>query len=496
MFSGKFLGFDVGHACLIGAVTGLSLLISGPRLAGQGTSSEVMDSLRIAVFQTDATPPLGTPVAYALARKIDDPLSARGIVLLGAGQPIVLCAVDWIGIANGGHDTWRERLAKAANTSIDRVAVHVLHQHDGVRCDFTAEQLAAEVGLGGRRFDVPFVRRTLQNVGAAVQAALADAQPVNALGIGEAKVKKVASNRRILGPDGRVAIARASSYRIPEPLRSRLAQNALRNGYQHSVVRVQEALDAPEGVIDPMLKMLTFYNDDQPLVSLTYYATHPQSYFGQGDVTSEFIGLGRAQHEAFRGNGLTVVHFNGAGGNVAAGKYNDGTPETRIVLTERISDAMRQAWEGTRVTPLTASDIQWRSLPVHLPVAPHLDAATLRATLEDPQAREPERLAAAGKLAFVLRRQAGQPIDLSCLHLGNAFILHMPGELFVEYQLAAQAMKPEATVCMAAYGDYGTAYIGTEIAYWEGGYETQPSSSNVAPQVEQVLLEGIRKLLQ
>jgi hypothetical protein len=96
------------------------------------------DSLRISVFQVDATPPLGTPVAYALARKIEDPLTARGVVLQGIGKPIVLCAVDWISISNGGHDAWRKSLAEAAGTSIDRVAVHVLHQHDGVRCDFTA----------------------------------------------------------------------------------------------------------------------------------------------------------------------------------------------------------------------------------------------------------------------------------------------------------------------------------------------------------------------
>jgi hypothetical protein len=31
----------------------------------------------------------------------------------------------------------------------------------------------------------------------------------------------------------------------------------------------------------------------------------------------------------------------------------------------------------------------------------------------------------------------------------------MPGELFVEYQLAAKAMRPDLFVTMAAYGDYG-----------------------------------------
>ncbi len=72
----------------------------------------------------------------------------------------------------------------------------------------------------------------------------------------------------------------------------------------------------------------------------------------------------------------------------------------------------------------------------------------------------------------------------------------MPGELFVEYQLAAQAMRPEQTVCMAAYGDYSPFYIGTEIAYAQGGYETSPRSTHVAPAVEKVLLDGIRELLK
>ncbi len=451
--------------------------------------------LRISVFQVDATPPLGTPVAYALARKIEDPLTARGIVLLGAGKPIVLCAVDWIGIANGGHDSWRESLARAVGTSVDRVTVHVLHQHDGVRCDFTAEELLAPQGLAGKRFDVPFVRKTIADAAQAAQASLAKAQSVTHLGVGEVRVEKIASNRRILGPDGRVAIARSSSYRIPEPILSRLNAEAKRQGYELSASRTAEALAAPEGVIDPMLKMLTFFNGDRPLASLSYYATHPQSYFGKGDVTAEFVGLARTQHEQARG-GVALVHFNGASGNVAAGKYNDGTPEARVALTGRMADGMHRAWNATKRVPLTAADCEWRVQGVRFPIAPHLDADKLRSTLENPQADESERLTAAGKLAFVLRRQLGTPVELTCLRLGKVYVLHMPGELFVEYQLAAQQMRLHDTVCMAAYGDCGPGYIGTEIAYSQGGYETQPSSSNTAPQVEQVLMDGLRALLK
>ena len=56
-------------------------------------------------------------------------------------------------------------------------------------------------------------------------------------------------------------------------------------------------------------------------------------------------------------------------------------------------------------------------------------------------------------------------------------------------------MRPKLNVAMAAYGDYGPFYIGTERAYSEGGYETQPRSSNVGPEVETVLMNGSRKLL-
>jgi hypothetical protein len=73
--------------------------------------------------------------------------------------------------------------------------------------------------------------------------------------------------------------------------------------------------------------------------------------------------------------------------------------------------------------------------------------------------------------------------------------LHLPGELFVEYQLAAQQMRPDSPVMMAAYGDYGPGYIGTAVAYTQGGYETGPVS-RVAPAVEEVLMRAMRELLK
>jgi hypothetical protein len=101
----------------------------------------------------------------------------------------------------------------------------------------------------------------------------------------------------------------------------------------------------------------------------------------------------------------------------------------------------------------------------------------------------------ADQLAWLRRVKSGHQIDITCLRIGDTRMLHLPGELFVEYQLAAKAMRPDLHVLMAAYGNYGPGYIGTAAAYPEGGYETSPTSSGVAPAVEPVLMGAMKKLL-
>jgi hypothetical protein len=280
----------------------------------------------------------------------------------------------------------------------------------------------------------------------------------------------VASNRRIFGPDGKVRAVRYTACADP----------ALRA--------------EPEGTIDPIVSLVGFWNGDRPVAVLTYYATHPQSYYRTGIPNPDFPGIARFYRE------LAVpaarhIHFNGAGGNIGAGKYNDGSKENRGILAERLADGMRRAWESVERHPIAAEEVRWDSEYVALPPAAHLSKDELQARLK---ARDAAFFLTGGaaKLAWLRRCQSGHRIDVSCLSLGPARILHLPGELFVEYQLAAKAMRPDLFVAMAAYGDYGPGYIGTAVAYEEGGYETQPASSNVAPAVEQVLMDAMRRLLK
>src|SRR5207253_2492488 len=172
------------------------------------------------------------------------------------------------------------------------------------------------------------------------------------------------------------------------------------------------------------------------------------------------------------------VHFNGAGGNIGAGKYNDGNKENRMALAQRLADGMKEALAETKKQPLTGADVGWDTVPVKLPLAPHLKQEELIKDLKTEPARG--YVSKADQLAWVIRCKAGHAIDLVCLRVGQSRVLHMPGELFVEYQLAAKKMRPDLQDARAAYGDYGPAYIGTTRAYTEEGYETSAWVSNVA----------------
>lgn len=425
--------------------------------------------MRLATFCVDATPVIGSQLAYQPMREADElALSCRGIVLLDAGDPIVLCALDWIGIGNAGHDVFRERLAEAAGTDPARVAVHTLHQHDAPACDFSAERILIEAGRDPGRWDGTLARRVLDDAATAIRAALGDPRPVTHLGWGEAEVERVASNRRILGPDGRVRAMRMTRTDDPE-------------------LRAE-----PEGVIDPDVSLLTFFSDAEPIALLSYYACHPQSYYLTQVAGPDFPGIARF----LRGQavpGALHVHFNGAGGNIGAGKYNDGDPENRVVLANRLADGMRRAWAGTERIPITAADVGWRTAPVRLEPAAHLDEEVLLALIDS--GRGDAFLSGADRLAWLRRSREGRAIDLQLLRIGPARVLHLPGEAFVEYQLAAKAMRPDLKVAVAAYGDYGPGYIGTARAYAEGGYETSERASNVTPAAEAELLRAIEHLL-
>jgi hypothetical protein len=428
-----------------------------------------MPTFHIATFSCDVTPPEGHPLCggwIEAVRGVDDPLKALGVVLLGAGKPVVLCAVDWTGIRNEAFRTWRKALADAAHTTPEHVSLHAVHPHNAPFADTEAEKLIAAAG-SPHSLDLKYFDDCVKRSAEALRAALPRARQFTHVGTGAAKVERVASNRRIV-VDGKVKFTRYSATKLPE-------------------VR-----DEPEGLIDPMLRTLSFWNGDKPLAALHTYACHPMSYYGDGRVTADFCGLARQKRQDEDAD-VFQVYFNGCGGNITAGKYNDGAKANRPVLRDRVYSAIVNAWKETRRQAVSKFD--WRFEPVKF--SPRREASFGEAestkVLNDPKAAAAKRNNAAFQLAWLKRIDT--PIELNCLDFnGKIMTLFLPGEAFIEYQLAAPKLRPEATVSVIAYGDDGPGYIPTARAFLEGGYE--PTVALAASDSEELILKAMARLLK
>ncbi len=403
-------------------------------------------AFRLARFSVDVTIPIGHRCMGILptkSRTIADPLYAHGVVLLGDGDPIVLCAVDWCEIRNGAYDQWRDQLAAAANTTRQRVLVSSVHQHDAPVIDREAEELLQRVGLKGELYDEAFHERTLQRVAKAVRSAMRETVPVTHLGLGRARVEGIASSRRVVTPEGQVAFNRGS----------RSGGDAF-----HS--------EAPDGLIDPFLRTLSFWNQETPVAALHSYATHPMSHYGAGEVSADFVGLAR-KRMAEQYPEVQQIYFSGCGGDVTAGKYNDGSERSRRELIDRLHRAMVRSWENTVRHPLREASL--RNAELDLPYSPNesLSEDSLNELLHDEDQRVETRVWAAMGLSALRRLGRGQTIDLPCVDFGPAQVVLFPGEAFVGYQLMAQQARPDSFVFSIGYGECWPGYIPTASSFDE-----------------------------
>lgn len=422
------------------------LLVAGGCVCGSA-ACEDLHSPRIATFSTDITIPIGhrcMGVLKTKSKQIDDPLEARGLVLLGSGSPVVLVALDWCEVRNASYDQWRDALAAAARTTRERVLVCSLHQHDAPVIDAEAQDYLDSVGLPGELFDRQFHARCVQQAALALRDAITNSKPLTHIGIGQAKVDRIASSRRVVHADGSIHFDRYSRM-SPDSFQAQAA----------------------EGEIDPMLKSITFYTGDTAIAVVSSYATHPMSHYGQGAVSADFVGLARRRRQTDT-PGTFQIYVSGCSGDVTAGKYNDGAPETRGILADRLYGAMKKASRRTDKRPIERLNFRHQSFQLPFHEGESLTRMSMDRVLHDGGASVEDRITAALGLSSLDRVERGQPIDLPCLDFGDTKVTLLPGESFVKYQLISQELRPDSFVMAIGYGECWPGYVPTDRAFQEG----------------------------
>ena len=323
--------------------------------------------------------------------------------------------------------------------------VTATHVHDAPVMDLTAQQLLEEHRVEGSVCDLAFHERAVQGVATALRRSLNHTRRVTHFGLGEARVDQVASNRRYVLPDGTIAFDRGSDT--------------------HSTV----AKAAGEGTIDPLLKTLSFWDQEKPVLALHAYATHPMSVYGQGEVSDDFVGLARRRRQADNPD-VFQIYVSGCSGDIAAGKYNGGREDRRARLADRIYQAMVAAWGHTRRLPLTQAEFRAAPLRLEPRDPPAYTVTNLQRQLtvdKKPFVHGNKAFmhsVAALSLSWRRRVEAGRILALPVIDLGRAKLLLLPAESYVEYQLYAQRLCPDAFVVVMGYGECAPGFVPTDKA--------------------------------
>lgn len=454
-----YLAGSVTRRAFLGMTAAIAPAVFGPLYAAAATH-------RIGTFRSDVTPELGEPLFPATpATKIESPLWAKGAIIESAGARYVLCAVDWCALSNSTHKLFSTTIAESAGTSVDHVLVQTVHQHTAPYADGDAYALLAQLPTPPPRVSDAFLGRAMSRLSQAVREAAAQMQPFDRIGAGEARIDRVASARRILMPDGKLIIRFSGDGKDP-------AMAAL-----------------PEGSIDPMIKTIAFASAGKTLVRLYYYATHPQTSYGDGRVSSDFVGDARDAME--KSEGVPQIYFTGCAGDVTVGKYNTELA-SRSELAQRLEQGMRAASTATRFK--RAGKIDLRTAIIALPrpaVLPIKDVEALRQFAALQSSTQRNVYLAALRLAFANRTE---PFTATLLTLGGVRILHLPGEPMLEFQRYAQGLRADDFVAVAGYGDLSPGYLCTDRAWTEGGYE--PSASNSGPGTEAAVKKAIQEVFR
>ncbi|MBL8816997.1 MAG: hypothetical protein JNL58_13290 [Planctomyces sp.] len=411
--------------------------------------------LTLAPFRADVTPPIGDgPCVGCMptVTSIEHPLELRGIVLRAGTDVYVIAAVDYCGICNTSDEYIRDEMARAAGTTRDRVVLQSLHQHTAPILDADAVRILHGEHSEQLKQHLRFTKDVATRAADAILKAVPFAQSVTRVVATKAIVERTASNRRVPRSDGSI-------------------------GVRASLTHDQSLRDAPEGLIDPWLRTLTFFAGDIRLAQLHYYATHPQTFYGDARISWDCVGMARQKFE--QETGVFQIYFNGCGGNVTVGKYNDGSRTARDGFASRLQDAMRRSSSGDSacsvdVSGMQKSEIEWTSAPVQFTVR---EEGAFHPKLLEQQLHPDQpfsvRLTAAMFSGFGERLRSGHIAQMTRLRIGAIDIVHLPGEPFVEFQLFAQTQAEQGTfVCVAGYGDCGVWYYGPDQIYSDrGGFE-------------------------
>lgn len=384
--------------------------------------------VRVGAAAADVTPPLEAGILMSSVRRqwapfldVRLPLHARVLLAESAGRRVALVSMELLGLcgrALGGRQAFRHRILRAAGGAVTDAQLVLAATHTHAAPD--------TLGLTGLPRTAPYQRWVAdmaEATGRAVALAARRLAPCT-LRAGLAEDAGPGIYRRILTTHG----IELSHPPVPE-----------------------EIVVSREGPTDPRVSALSFDGDNgRPLAVIVQATCHPVHEMCLRRVSPDYPGVMCAALEA-RHPGATVLYFNGCAGNINPPTVSGGPAD---------ADAHGHA----------LADAAGRALAAARPVDP--EPFAFRRTIA--------RLPARTRRGRPTRRPV--PARLAAVRWGQAGIVFLPGEPFVEVGLGVRRRSPLAFTAVAAYAEDTIGYVPTDRDFAQGGYEIGPGGwSFVAP---------------
>ena len=400
--------------------------------------------LRAGTYAQVITPPVGTSLSGyfhdRVSTGVHDDLLAKALVLDDGTTQLAIVVCDVLRVQRPEILKARELASKVTGIPAGNIFIASTHTHTG-------PELSIERPL------VPVNEKYLAEIPGMIADAVIQAhsnlKPA-ALRLGEEYEDRIAFNRRFRMKDGSV---------------------------RFNPGKLNPDIIAPDGPIDPRINVLRV--DDEagaPICILVNYSLHPDVMTGN-EISADWPGEMSRMVSSLYESAPLVIFMQGTCGNinhidVTTDRYQSGWAEvTRIsrVMAGKVLAASELS------KPMESQALGVASSVMDIKYHPMTD--TLRAhaaeVLKSNNPDEKELAQAQWIQRYDLDGKTAD-VEVQAMRIGDAGLVGVPGEYFVEYGLSIKEWSPfdQTFVGELANGSHG--YIPTSDAFYPGTYETMP----------------------
>jgi hypothetical protein len=403
---------------------------------------------------------------------VHTPLKARALVVGRGETAVAIIVADLLTVPDVLVRRVRQGVERQCGLRPEQVMVAATHTHSG----------PAVEAVAGPDESAAVIEHVLPGMVESCVKAFRSRRPMR-LWSGSARGEGLFFNRRLLLKDGRTVM----NWTFPPA----------------------DSIDRPLGPVDDQIGVLLAGDDkDRPAVVAANAALHAAVLAGDNRLLgADWPGcFCRAVEQAF-GPGTQAMFLQGAEGNVNHIDASDRLQGRGFKEAERIGAAVALAAASARfdagpVAGQIASSSEVLDLPPRR-ITPEEQARAASAVSASAGAAPPrgqvdgipDLLFAQDQLELANRTQP-YAAEVQVLRIGDAAVVGLPGEFFVEFGLQIKAASPARTTLIVGLANGSIGYVPAPEAFDQGGYEPTPwRYSKLAPEAGAICVaSAVRQL--